>query len=150
MAKIQIVDQHLETEAEAALPAWFAAQVLASLDTLDAVARTILGLITGLLGLLLGILSINESPLPSYLWNTPVRSLGAAAVVALLVALGNALVVLLPRRFALSRHRPDEQEAAFDKLLARKSRWLTATVIAFGVALLLLGIILIVALSTAV
>ena len=150
MAKARLVEQHAETERERALADWFAKQALGSLDTLDAAARTFLSLITGLLGLLLGVLSLSGDPLPSYLWNTPVRTLGAAAVVALLAALGGALVALLPRRLSLSSHRPDLQERAFDDLLAHKSRWLKRTVIAFGVGLALLGVILIVALSTAV
>jgi hypothetical protein len=148
--KARLVEQHAETGEERALPDWFAAQALGSLDTLEAAARTILGLVTGLLGLLLGVLSLSEDPLPSYLWNSPVRALGIGAVVALLAALGSALVVLLPRRLAVSSHRPDLQARAFEAMLARKACWLTATVIAFGGGLLLLGAILIVALLTAV
>ena len=150
MAKARLVEQHAETKEEKALADWFAAQALGSLDTLEAAARTILGLVTGWMGLLLGVLSLGETPLPAYLWNTPVRALGAAAVGCLLAALGCALAVLLPRRLALSSHRPDRQARAFDKMLAHKSRWLKATVIAFGLASFLLGIILVVALSTAV
>ncbi|MBN1873992.1 MAG: hypothetical protein JXA33_07165, partial [Anaerolineae bacterium] len=72
-----------------------------------------------------------------------------ACVVALLVALACALGVLLPRRIAFSLHRPDEETRAFADMVARKARWLTAGIIAFGVGLLALGIVLITAIAGA-
>ena len=146
MAEPRIVGMRDETEEEKALAAWFAEQALASPGNLEAAARTVVGLVTGLLGLLLGVLAVSEDPLPSYLWDAGVRPLGVAAIVCLLIALLCALAVLLPRRIAVSSRRPDQQKAAFERMLARKARWLTVTVIAFGVGLLLLGAILIVAL----
>jgi hypothetical protein len=149
MAKPRVAGMREPTEEEKALDAWFAEQALASPDNLEAAARTVVGLVTGLLGLLLGVLSVGEEPLPAALSLPWLGYLGAAAVALLLVALLFALGVLLPRRMALSSHRPDRQRAAFARMLARKARWLTCTVVAFGLGLLLLGAILIAALFQA-
>jgi hypothetical protein len=128
---------------------WFERQALAAPDTLEAVARTLTGLVTALLSVLFGVLTVAEDPLPAYLWIPLTRPLGITAVVALLIALACALAVLLPHRLVVSPHRLDEQARAFQALLTRKSRWLTAGVIAFGLALLALGAILIVAIARA-
>jgi hypothetical protein len=119
---------------------------LASPDTLEAAARTVLGLITGLLGVLFAVLAVASDPLPGYLRLPLVRGLGVVTVTALLVALVGALSVVLPRRVRVASARPDEQADAFQRLLARKSRWLAVAVIAFGLGLVALGASLIVAL----
>ena len=146
MAKPRVVGVRKETKDERVMADWFAEQALASPGNLEAAARTIVGLVTGLLGLLLGVLSLSEDPLPSYLWDAGVCPLGVAAIAFLLIALLCALAVILPRRIAVSSQRPDQQKEAFERMLARKARWLTVTVIAFGLGVGLLGAILIVAL----
>ena len=129
---------------------WFEKQALAAPDTLDAAARTLIGLVTGLLGVLFGVLAVTADSLPAYFWLPLTRPVGIACVSALLVALACALVVVLPRRIAFSPHRLDEEARAFEDLLNRKSRWLAVSVIAFGVGLLALGVILIAAIARAV
>jgi hypothetical protein len=150
MAKApKVVSVREETEAEKELGEWLAKQALASPDTLEAAARTVLGLITGLLGVLFAVLAVASDPLPGYLRLPAVRGLGVVTVAALLVALVGALGVVLPRRVRVASARLDEQAEAFQRLLARKSRWLTVTVIAFGLGLTALGASLIVALLRA-
>ncbi len=78
-----------------------------------------------------------------------VRCLGVVSVVALLVALIGALGVVLPLRVEVASARLDQQARAFQRLMARKSRWLTLAVIAFGLGLVALGTVLIVALLKA-
>ena len=150
MAEPRVVGMRDETEEEQALASWFAEQALASPGNLESAARTIVGLVTGLLGLLLGVLAVSEDPLPSYLWLPWMRLAGVAAIVFLFAALLCALLVLLPRRMVLSRHRPDQQKAAFERMLAWKACWLRGAVVAFGLGVGLLGAILIVALLLAV
>ena len=149
MAKARVVSVRQETEEEKALADWFDKQALASLDTLDAGGRTILGLITALLGVLFGVLAVASDPLPGYLRLPLVRRLGVAAVAGLLAALFGALKVVLPRRVQVAGARPDQQAAEFQKLLERKSRWLRVAAVAFGLGLAALGISLMVALLTA-
>ena len=146
MAKVRVVEIREETEAEKALEEWFAKQALASPDALDRAARTIVGLVTGLLGVLFGVLAVKAGDLPSYFWLDWMRPLGVGSVAGLLVALACALAVLWPRRIAVSRDRPDEQAKAFARLLRQKSGWLIAAIIGFGLGLLALGAVLIVAL----
>jgi uncharacterized integral membrane protein len=150
MAKARVVEVHEETPREKALDEWYEKQALASPDRLEAAARTITGLVTALLSVLFGVLAVTEDPLPSFFWIPVVRPLGVTAVAALLVALVCALAVVLPRRIAVSRARPDEQAQAFEDLLAHKSRWLTAATIAFGLGLTVLGAVVVIALLRAV
>lgn len=149
MAKAQVVEVREERPQEKALSEWFEKQVLASPDTLEAAARTILGLVTALLGVLFGVLAVAEEPLPSYLALPMVRGLGVGSVAALLVALLGALGVVLPRHVQVASARLDQQAEEFQRLLARKSRWLTVAVVAFGLGLAALGAVLIVALLAA-
>ena len=149
MARARGVDIHEETPQERALYEWFEKQALASPDTLEAAARTILGLVTALLGVLFGVLAVTADPLPAYFDLPLVRCLGVVSVVALLVALIGALGVVLPLRVKVASGRLDQQARAFRELMARKSRWLTLAVIAFGLGLVALGTVLIVALLKA-
>jgi hypothetical protein len=139
-----------ETEAEKGMGEWFAKQAIASLDNLESAARTILGLVTALIGALFGVLTVASEDLPAYLYNPATRWLGVVSVVALLLSIIGALGVLVPLRTQVSSHRPDEQEQAFKDILNRKSRWLRATVITFGVGVDTLGLVLVIALLTAV
>ncbi len=149
MARARVVDVREETPQERALYEWFEKQALASPDTLEAAARTILGLVTALLGVLFGVLAVTADPLPAYFRLPLVRCLGVVSVAALLVALTGALGVVLPLRVEAASARPDQQVRAFQRLMARKSRWLTVAVIGFGLGLVALGTVLIVALLKA-
>lgn len=148
MTKVRVVDIHEETPAEKARPEWFEKQALASPDTLEAAARTILGLVTGLLTVLFSVLALASDPLPAYLKQPAVRWLGVGTVLAMLLALIGTLGVVLPQRIKVASGRPDEQARAFQELLAGKARWLTASVIFFGLGLVALGAALIIALLT--
>jgi hypothetical protein len=128
---------------------WFERQALAAPDTLEAAARSLVNLVTALLGALFGVLAVADDPLPGYLWHPLTRPLGIACVVLLLAALGSALVVVLPHRVAVSPHRPDEEARAFEQLLTRKWRWLRVAVVTFGLGLLALGAVLVVAIARA-
>ncbi len=135
-----------ETEREKEVRAWFEKQALSAPDTLEAAARTILSLVTALIGALFGVLTVAAEKLPAYMDYPAVRGLGVVSAGALLAALIGALGVLLPARAQVSSHRIDEQARAFERLLARKSRWLKVTVVAFGVGVGALSVVLIVAL----
>ena len=146
MVKVRVVGTHEETPDEAALGRWFAKQALASPDTLEAAARLLISLVTGLLTILFGVLAVAKDPLPAYLGAWGLRLLGVACVGALLVALLAALYVVLPQRLEADAARPDTQAQVFEALLRRKAGWLRAAVIAFGLGIVCLGAALIVAL----
>jgi hypothetical protein len=146
MAKVQVVGIRKETSAEAAQRAWFEQQVLAAPDQLEAAARLLIGLVTTLLGLLFGVLTIADDPLPAYLGLPLVRGLGIAVVVLLLVSLLLALIVVLPQRMQAASGMPASQQTAFKTMLRRKARALFSAAVVFGLGVLALGAILILAL----
>jgi hypothetical protein len=152
MAELEIMEEHEETAEEQRLREWFAEQRLASPDTLDAAARLLIGLDTGLVGTLFGVLTVTAEvgEMPSYMGETYVRWLGVSSVVALLIALLAALGVVLPRKIYVTPARLDEQERALHDLLGAKSRWLRIATIFFGVGVFTLGTILVIALLTGI
>jgi hypothetical protein len=135
-----------ETPEEAALRDWFDQQALAAPDNLEAAARLIITLVTTLIGLLLGVLAVAGEPLPGYFQYPSVRWLSVAAVGLLLIALAAALVVVFPFRQAVDRQRPSAQQVAFQQLLGRKSAALRVAAVCFGLGLLALGSVLVIAL----
>jgi hypothetical protein len=141
--------QREETSEEKAVREWFEKQALASPDNLEAAARLLIGLATGLLGVLFAVLTLKGGPLPAYLQSPLVRGLGIGTVVAVLCGLLAALAVVMPDLYRVSSKRPDKQQETFQKLLQRKSRALTLSVIGFGVGIVLLGITLVAALISA-
>ncbi len=143
-----IYDGRKETEGERALREWFDKQALAAPDNLEAAARQIITLVTSLLTILLAVLAVAGDPLPAYFAYPTVRWLGVMGVVLLLLALAAALGVVFPFREAVQSARPDEQQAAFARLLQRKSRFLQVAAIAFFLGLVALGSVLIIALLT--
>ena len=138
-----------ETSEEKALREWFEKQALASPDNLEAAARLLIGLATGLLTVLFGVLALKGGPLPPYLQSPLVRGLGIGTVVAVLCGLLAALAVVMPDLYRVSSKRPDAQMRTFRQLLERKSRYLTYSVAGFGLGIFLLGLTLIAALISA-
>jgi hypothetical protein len=135
-----------ENPEEKLLDEWFQKQALASPDNLESAARLLIGLVTGLLGTLLGILSLSAAKLPEYLSVGAVRWLGLLGVGVLLASVWFALLTVLPLRNENHPGRPDLQRAAFEGLVRWKSRTLTAAVSLFAVGLTCLALVLILAL----
>lgn len=135
-----------ESPAEKSLREWFATQRLESPKVIDEAARLLIGLVTGLLGALFGVLTVSAEKLPVYLSLPLVRWAGVLAVVCWLLSLLAALLVVLPRRWSSAPGQPQSQEQTFSDLLAHKTRWLTGSVYMFGLAVILLGLVLVVAL----
>lgn len=147
MAKVVGIRE--ETTEEKLLRKWFGEQAMASPEALDAAARLLVGLVTGLLTVLLSVMAVAGDPLPAYLGSWVIRLLAVWCVLALLAALLCALAALWPQRMAVDAARPDEQAKAFAGMLDRKAGWLKAAQIAFGLGVVLLGLALIVVLLVA-
>jgi hypothetical protein len=145
----RVVSIREETQEEKLLRRWFDEQALASPEVLDAAAKLLVGLVTGLLTVLFSVLAVAEDPLPAYLGSWAIRLLGTWCVLALLCALLCALAALWPRRMAVDAARPVDQAKAFAGLLDRKAGWLKAAEITFGLGVVLLGLALIVVLLVA-
>jgi hypothetical protein len=126
---------------ERLLDEWFQKQMLASPDNLEAAARLIVGLITGLLAALLGVLSLAKDK-PAFLEPIAIQCVALAALGGLLAALWFGLAVVFPQRTENRPGRPDLQRKAFENLVRRKSRRLIVAVISFGAALSALAFVL--------
>ena len=135
-----------ESDEEKKLREWFEVQLLESPKNIEEAARLLIGLITGLLGALFGVLTISAETLPAYLSLPVIKLFGVGAVGLWLVSLLCGLMVVTPRKWQSNAGRPDTQSQVFKELLKFKSEWLRASVILFGAAIIALGIVLITAL----
>ncbi len=143
---IVVVNVRAETEEEKKLRDWLEQQRLGSVDNLEAGARQIIGLVTGLIGVLFAVLTIASDKPPAYLQRGDIRLLGTASIGLLLVALLAALVVVLPRPWRFMPSKPASESQAFEAILDRKKQWLQTGVITFCLGVVALGLILVLAL----
>jgi hypothetical protein len=95
-----------ETSEEKKLREWFETQALESPKNLEEAARLLIGLVTGLLGALFGVLTVSAETLPAYLSLSAVKWCGILAVVLWLLSLLCALVVVTPRRWQSDASKP--------------------------------------------
>jgi hypothetical protein len=144
--EIVVVNVRAETKEEKKLRKWLGQQRLGSVDNLEAAARQIIGLVTGLIGVLFTVLTLASDKPPAYLQRTDIRVIGAVSVGALLVALLAALVVVLPRPWTFSPSKPASESQAFEAILDRKKQWLQTAVILFCFGVFALGAALVMAL----
>lgn len=135
-----------ESEKEKRLREWLAEQELKSVDNLEAAARQLISLVTALFGILFGVLTVSSDPLPAYFAYPVLRILGVSSIVLLLLTLVGALVVVIPIPQRNYAQKPDKQAELVENLLLRKMWGLYSAAILFGLALVLLGIILVSAL----
>jgi hypothetical protein len=103
-------------------------------ERLEQAARLLIGLITGLYGLLFTGLAVAGDPLPAYLKLPPLKALGV-----LTVCLLAALDVVLPRPWRAASGLPATQRAEFEKIVRRKVAALKLAVYAFALGAAALG-----------
>ena len=137
-----------ETSEEKKLREWFETQALESPKNLEEAARLLIGLVTGLLGALFGVLTISAETLPAYLSFPAVKWCGILAVVLWLLSLLCALVVVTPRRWQSDAGKPETQSQMFNAMLGHKSRWLRDAVMLFAGAVVALAVVLVTALAS--
>ena len=137
-----------ETSEEKKLREWFETQALESPKNLEDAARLLIGLVTGLLGALFGVLTVSAETLPAYLSLPVVKWCGILAVVLWLLSLLFALVVVTPRRWQSDAGKPETQSEVFKAMLSHKSRWLKDAVMLFAGGVIALGIVLVIALGS--
>jgi hypothetical protein len=137
-----------ENEEEKKLREWFTTQSLESPKNIEEAARLLIGLVTGLLGVLFGVLTVSAETLPKYLSMPLVKGFGIASVILWLLSLLASLVVVLPRKWRADAGKPDEQKQIFAQIFYLKSQWMTAAVICFGLAIIALGVVLVAALAS--
>ncbi len=147
MSEYEVVNIRAETDAERTQREWFQKAIQDSPTRLEESARQLIGLVTGLIGVLFTVISIVKNPNPQYLDLPMVRPLGLAVVVLLLVSLGAALVVVIPWRWTYQPALPASEVAVFQKILQRKSTSLTLAATCFGIGVLALAVVLCIVIS---
>ena len=123
------------TDEEKDLVTWFETQEAESINNLEAGARQIVSLITAFYGLIFGVIALGSDKFEASLRLPWVISLGGVTIGLLLLALGAALVVVAPKRYAYREASLDDRRATYHKILAYKSNWLLAATILFGLGL---------------
>ncbi len=145
----KVISTREETSEEKKLREWFETQAFESPKNLEDAARLLIGLITGLLGALFGVLTVSAETLPAYLSLPLVKWCGVLAVGLWLLSLLCGLAVVTPRKWQSDAGKPGMQSQVFTAMLGHKSRWLKVAVILFGLAVIALGLVLIIAILTA-
>jgi hypothetical protein len=139
----KVISIREENSEEKKLREWFETQALESPKNIEDAARLLIGLVTGLLGALFGVLTVSAETLPAY-FSLPVIRLGGVAAVALwLLSLLAGLAVVTPRKWQSNPGKPNTQADLFRQISAHKSDWLKVSVILFGAATIALGLVLI-------
>jgi hypothetical protein len=141
MDKYRVVGIREETSAEKAQREWFEKETLGSPDNLEEAARQVIGLVTGMITVFVGILAVTGNPIPAYLRVPFVRAAGCVTLALLWIALGAALGVVVPWHWTFNPAQPSSQASTFVKILQLKSKALTIAVGAFAAGLLILGVI---------
>lgn len=133
-AMVAVVDlgERLPTPEEVQLLTFFDTAEAKSLEALEAAARQIITLVTGLLGLVFGVLALNQADLPGELAGPLVVALALLTLLGLAAALFAALAVVIPQRHDLRAGSLDDRRLLYGRLLASKSNRLYAATVAFG------------------
>lgn len=126
---------HEISEEQKQLAQWFQEQKFKSVDNLETAGRELIALTTTLMGLVLGLLALNDDP--SYLDLLLNKFLAAGVVIGLFITLILAVAVIFPKQWNTAENLLDEQARTFQKILTYKSQWLTYSLIAFAVTMLL-------------
>ncbi|MBA3944334.1 MAG: hypothetical protein H0X37_07195 [Herpetosiphonaceae bacterium] len=126
-----------ETASDRARREWFEEQEKKNTDRLEDGAKTITTLVTGLYGVLFGVLALSTHP--EFLKRPSVQWLGTAGVVVFFLALLAALTTTYPWPNLAQRDNVTEMEAAYTALVKRKVWSLSVALVAFVVGTLLLG-----------
>jgi hypothetical protein len=130
------VTAHAATAEDRRLYAFFDTLEQDSLKHLEDAARQIIGLVTALLTLAVGLLALGGEPVAPLLATWPVLAAGGVTLAALLLALIAALDVVLPAAYRYRAASLTDRRAAYDQMLARKANGLRAAVVFFGIAML--------------
>lgn len=144
--RVQELPTRSESPEEARLRSWFEEQHIKSVENLEAGAKQIVTLSSGLLTVLFGLMALTEAALPQHMNVGVIRVLAAFGAASLLVSLWAALLVLVPRWYQPTVNDPASLKATFEKMVVFKAGVMRVSWIVFGLAIMSLGLIVILAL----
>ncbi len=112
------------------------------LDFLDAAAKRLIELTTGLLGVLFAITTFGDKFPPPYLKDNDVaKGLAVITLVLYVVAMLMGMLAIQPRKYARYPHNLGKMREVFDDIRNDKVRWLWWGGIAFWLGSLMLAVL---------
>jgi hypothetical protein len=116
---------------------WFEEQERKNVERLEEGAKSITTLVTGLYGVLFGVLALNDQP--NFLQRSTVQWFASISIAAFFIALLMALVTTYPWPTRAQRDNLTEMEIAYAALVRRKLNSLRISLILFLIGTLFLG-----------
>ena len=144
----KVISTREENSEEKRVREWFETARFDSMKNLEEAARLLIGLVTGLLGALFGVLTVSAENLPVYLSMPIIKVCGVLSVALWLLSLLCGLAVVIPRQWQADAGKPESQEQVLKSMLGHKSWWLNQSVMLFGGGVITLGVVLIIALTS--
>lgn len=133
--KIIVESVRVESDADQRLAALFDKFEQESLDNLEKAGRELIGLVTAFFTVVFGILALGGETTAAPLRLPAVIICAAISLLALLITLIASLDVVVPARQRLRAQSLSDRQAAWERLLQRKSDGLRAALVSFGVGI---------------
>ena len=137
--KVDTVSSQLNPE-ELQLIDFFAGLRRNSIESIEAAARQLIGLVTTLLGLFFGVLAFKDQP--TYLANTEIKVVGLLAAVGYIFTLFAALNVVMPRKLEIPQYDLTAMRELLESLFDHKSTFLRTAQLNFAFATLALLVLI--------
>lgn len=139
----EVVEGRPPKAEESQLAALFSGLEKGQLDHIDAAAKRVIELDTGLLGVLFAITAFGEKFPPPYLaGNTLAKVCVVLTMASLLGATFCAMLVLQPRDYTYNRYRTDEMRETLEKIIRDKSVYLRFSGLLFFLGSAALGLLI--------
>ncbi len=129
-----------ETADDRELREWFERQERGNIERLEAGARTVIQLVTGLYGVLFAVLALSDQP--AYLRDPVVRWTGTLGVGAFFGSLLLAMLVVSPRRISYQQDNLTEMRRTYRRLEGRKAALLRAAQLVFLIGMACLVVVI--------
>lgn len=118
-----------EQQEDRELREWFETQRRGNIERLIAGGQTLIQLITGVYGVLFGVLALNDQP--AYLKQPTVQWFGSIGVCLFFVALITATTVVVPRRNPYQANNLTELPQVYRDIVKRKATMLMVAQVCF-------------------
>lgn len=111
-----------------------------SIESIEAAARQLIGLVTTLLGLFFGVLAFKDQP--TYLAHMEVKIVGLLAAVGYIFTLFAALTVVMPRKLEIPQYDLTAMRELLESLFNLKGAFLRTAQLSFAFATLALLVLI--------
>lgn len=129
-----------ETSEDRELREWFEQQKRGNIDRLEAGAQTLIQLVTGLYGVVFAVLALGDQQ--ANLGRASVRWAGSIGTLLFFGALLAAVQVVWPRANSYQPGNLSEMQQVYERMVARKARWLRVAQGAFLLGMICLLVLI--------